>query len=526
MKNNQPVTDNEVPFPEGEEIISTTDLKGAITSYNQTFLDISGFSADELDSVNHNVIRHPDMPPAAFADLWNTIKGNDHWMGVVKNRCKNGDYYWVDAYVTPMFDNGEVTGYESVRVKPSAERVQRADQIYKAINSGKKPIIAGLLERMSLANRSLFANVVSLLAAGAAIFATQSSLAGLSYLLGFSVGLVSTYVLNKWAQRPLADAVKVAQSEVNNPLMALIYTGRTDEIGQIQLPRMMLEAKIRTILGRIHDVAVSITESSNQSSASVQEINKSLQEQSSETELVATAITEMTSSVNEVANTAFHASTVAADADSHSQEGVIHASGAADGLHTMTSAVNDIAEVVAQLADDTKNIDSILNVIQSVAEQTNLLALNAAIEAARAGEHGRGFAVVADEVRTLASRTQESTEEIHTLIVRLNKAVETAVNVLASSQDSASDSEAQIMNAIESLKGIASEIHSINDLNAQIASAVKEQSTVSEEVSGNVNRISHSSAIALESAGETAKSSVYLAQKANDLHGMLLRFRK
>lgn len=526
MKNNQPITKNEVPFPSGEEIISTTDLKGSITNYNQTFLNISGYSAEELDGVNHNVVRHPDMPPAAFADLWSNLKDNNHWMGIVKNRCKNGDYYWVDAYVTPVVENGEVTGYESVRAKPTAERVERAAKIYKAINAGKKPNVGSFLNRMRVENRSLLANVISFSAAITAIFSTSSSFDNASYLIGGGVGILTAYGLNKWALSPLTDALKVAQKEVNNPLMALIYTGRADEIGQIQLPRMMLQAKIRTILGRINDAAVSMSDLSVQSSGAVKGINRSLQAQAGETELVATAITEMTSSVHEVANTASHAATVAADADALSEEGVTHASGAAEGLQVMTAAVNNIADVVAQLASDTKNIDNILSVIQGVAEQTNLLALNAAIEAARAGEHGRGFAVVADEVRTLASRTQESTEEIHTVINKLNKAVETAVTVLDSSQQSANDSEELIMNAIESLKGIATEIHNINDLNTQIATAVKEQSNVSEEVSGNVNRISHSSVNALESAGDAEKSAIDLAEKATGLQGMIVRFQK
>ena len=340
------------------------------------------------------------------------------------------------------------------------------------------------------------------------------------------VGISATYFTNKWALQPLREAVNVAQKEINNPLMALIYTGRDDEIGQIQLPRMILQAKIRTILGRIHDASLKITESAHHSSSAVQEINSSLESQVSETDLVATAITEMSASVAEVARNASHAAGMAADADMQSQKGVEHASGAAKGLQTMTNAVNDIATVVSQLADDTKDIDSILTVIQSVAEQTNLLALNAAIEAARAGEHGRGFAVVADEVRTLASRTSQSTIEIQNLIRKLNIAVAKAVSVLGDSQQSADDSEELISAAINSLKDIAIQIHNINDLNAQISIAVDEQSTVSEDVSGNVNRISHASSQAFHGAEGAKISAVDLAHQANDLNNMLARFRK
>ncbi|HET8806812.1 MAG TPA: PAS domain-containing protein [Methylophaga sp.] len=107
MKKNLPITDVEVPFPDGEEIISTTNLKGVITSFNETFQAISGFEYDELINKNHNVIRHPEIPPAAFDDLWKTVKTNQHWMGIIKNRVKNGNHYWVDAYVSPIVENGE-----------------------------------------------------------------------------------------------------------------------------------------------------------------------------------------------------------------------------------------------------------------------------------------------------------------------------------------------------------------------------------------------------------------------------------
>ncbi|MDH5395017.1 MAG: PAS domain-containing protein, partial [Gammaproteobacteria bacterium] len=138
MKKNLPITNTEIFLNDKNVITSTTDVKGSIVYVNEDFLDISGFSEDELLGENHNIVRHPGMPPAAFADLWSTIKAGKSWMGLVKNRCKNGNFYWVDAFVTPVTKNGEISGYESTRVKPLKLLTQRAECLYKKMSSGKK----------------------------------------------------------------------------------------------------------------------------------------------------------------------------------------------------------------------------------------------------------------------------------------------------------------------------------------------------------------------------------------------------
>ena len=132
MKNNQPVTQREVPFPADTYLVSRTDLKGMITYANDAFVEISGFSREELIGQSHNIVRHPDMPEAAFRDLWNTVKSGLPWRGQVKNRCKNGDYYWVDAFVVPLKKNGQITGYQSVRTPASREKRATAEAAYRA----------------------------------------------------------------------------------------------------------------------------------------------------------------------------------------------------------------------------------------------------------------------------------------------------------------------------------------------------------------------------------------------------------
>ncbi|KEZ67061.1 chemotaxis protein, partial [Pseudomonas amygdali pv. tabaci str. ATCC 11528] len=140
MRNNQPITQHERTFPAEQRLISSTDTRGTITYCNDAFVDISGYSEAELLGAAHNTVRHPDVPPAVFEHMWTTLKTGQPWMGIVKNRCKNGDHYWVNAYVTPMLENRKVVGFESVRIKPTAEQIRRAEALYARINKGKSAI--------------------------------------------------------------------------------------------------------------------------------------------------------------------------------------------------------------------------------------------------------------------------------------------------------------------------------------------------------------------------------------------------
>jgi len=165
MKNNGPVTQNEVPFPQGEYLVSKTDLKGIITYCNDAFVDISGFSRDELLGKSHNIVRHADMPAAAFEDLWTTVKAGRPWRGTVKNRCKNGDHYWVDAFVVPLQRNGQVVGYMSVRSAPTRDQVRQAEGLYQQMNAGRTKMPkagTGLLGGLSI--RARLQGVMALMA--------------------------------------------------------------------------------------------------------------------------------------------------------------------------------------------------------------------------------------------------------------------------------------------------------------------------------------------------------------------------
>lgn len=180
MRINEPVTHNEQVMREDQFLVTKTDLKGIITFVNRDFIDISGFSRDELVGKNHNVVRHPDMPPAAFEDLWNTVKNEKPWVGMVKNRCKNGDYYWVQANVTPMMEGGRLSGYMSVRNKPSRDKVAVAEKLYGEMNAGKMPK-AGLMSRLNIFNKMKIWQKLAFV--GALFFALIAALSVEVYLI-------------------------------------------------------------------------------------------------------------------------------------------------------------------------------------------------------------------------------------------------------------------------------------------------------------------------------------------------------
>jgi aerotaxis receptor len=518
MRNNQPITQREVSFHGADFLMSTTDLKGNITDVNQAFITISGYSREELIGSSHNLVRHPDMPAAAFAGLWSHLRQGKDWMGVVKNRSKNGDHYFVNAHVTPIFSGEQIVGYQSVRTKPNRDVVARAMHRYAQLRAGRSNALAALAPR-NLSYRVkalLLAALVAAPTVGAAVLGGSWSLAVVTAVLAMGAG----YLL----VRPLIGLAKQSQALFDDPLARSIYSGRSDEVGQLQATLQASRALNQTILGRISHATGAVAEVASQTGSIVQQTTEGVRRQQLETDMVATAMNEMSATVAEVARSAEDTARASQNVLSQTEAGAQLVDSAIADIEALSQAVADATRVIEQLQAESQSIGSVVDVISNIASETNLLALNAAIEAARAGEQGRGFAVVADEVRNLASHTQKSTDEIQHMIKSIQHSSESAVEVMQAGQQRATASVELSRRVGQSFQEISTAIDQITGMNAQVATASEEQTAVSEEINRNLVAITNVADETLRSADETARASQGLHRLVDNLQSMLQQF--
>jgi len=504
MKINLPVTNKELMLEETDSIVSMTDPKGIITYANENFLRVSGFGKDELLGISHNIVRHPDMPPEAFADLWRSLKAGRPWTGLVKNRCKNGDFYWVYANVTPVYENGTAVGYMSVRTKPNRDQVNEAENLYRLIREGKAHGIAILngrvvrtgligklaaLREMSLGLRiGLSMSLLALLILGlglAGVYSQantmfQSWIAGMSFA-GILVCLLFWFMLHRTIVQPLKIAVDGARILAGGDLSGRFETNSDDDMGQLLRALQQMNVNLRSIISDVRTNVEVISHATNEIATGNMDLSGRTEAQSANLEETASSMEEMTSTVKLNAENARQANQFAANASDIAIKG--------------GEVVSEVVQTMSSISNSSKKIVDIISVIEGIAFQTNILALNAAVEAARAGEQGRGFAVVAGEVRNLAQRSAAAAKEIQTLI--------------SDSVDKVDAGSKQVDLAGATMTEIVDAVKRVTDIMSEISAASSEQSSGIEQVNQAViqmDDVTQQNAALVEEAAAAAES--------------------
>ncbi len=464
MRRNEPVTQQEFPFPEGASLVSVTDAKGRITYCNPSFIAVSGFSSAELLGQPHNIVRHPDMPEEAFRDMWATIQNGYPWTGLVKNRRKNGDHYWVRANATPMRDGDRITGFLSVRTRPERSEVQAAEALYARLNeearSGRRTLAlrGGHAVRLGLAGRlaewlhpdprTVLAALMALL--GGALLLSAHFLGAFSiWSLLLLALLVAAAVMQmeRSVYAPLKQALRGANGLAACDLSQTLDEGRSGILGHVQNALRQMGVNLRVVVGDTRGGLERVTHTFHEIAAGNQDLSARTESQASSLEQTAASMEQIQATVKRTADIAV--------------DGAKLAEQTAGIAERSQSAVNAVADTVEQISHSSKQIADIIQVVEGVAFQTNILALNAAVEAARAGEAGRGFAVVAAEVRALAQRTTGAAREIRQLITASNEQV-------ASGGARAAEARERMQEAVEA-------VHRVSEALSAIRTAAIEQ---------------------------------------------------
>ena len=497
MKINQPVTNNEAPIAEGTIVVSKTTPAGIITFCNDEFINVSGFSEEEVIGKSHNIVRHPSMPPAIFADLWNTIQRGEPWSGIVKNRCKNGDYYWLYANVTPIFEQGKIVEFMSVRTKPTPQQVADASKAYDKMwqtETGKKtsPHAAKTwrqrIEQTSISRKLLAFTLitVSLQLLGIAAWLTGVPNSVLAILMTLPV--ITIILGGLWMHAQLSQPLRYISLKLRSLLDGHVFdwidATRNDEFGRIMKQLRMLQIKLGFDLVDSNGTVLHLLELVSKMGTLTQRFNNT-----------ATSMEESAANMTEINSLTKNSAQNTIDADHMANQ-------AMQRVENSRLAMNKAVEAMSAINEATRKIANIIGVIDEIAFKTNLLALNASVEAAHAGDQGKGFAVVADEVRNLSQHTAGAASEVMKLI-------EDSINKVK-------DGSSIIDRSSTALQDVVTEVERVSKLISEISLSSKEQTIGIEMLAQNIQTINETLQHSTHMIEETSSQSQRIGKRAED----------
>ncbi|WP_061246962.1 methyl-accepting chemotaxis protein [Leptospira noguchii] len=563
MRKNLPITNQEITVPINSVLISRTDTKGKISYVSQDFANISGFSEEEMLGEPHNLIRHPDVPSEIFQEMWETIKNGNPWSGIIKNRAKSGDYYWVDATVTSVMNEGVISGYMSVRKKATQDQIQRAEILFSQLKNRKsffwklKEVIQILFRKLGLSGKII---VYSLLVFVPLLFANfewiRNGLIVLP-LLGVICGsigilfLINT-ILNY--RKEIREVISIQKEIVSGNFLIEIpeKKGRT-EIFEIRSSLRVFVISIWGLLIQIKENFEKNQELYQYLSQSSEQFQSKTQNQAASVEETASASHELSSTLDEIVRSIHLQSTgltAINDGIGKVNESIQNVSKSMDNLSFQTSSVKEKASqseetfekailAMNEIKEYSNGISNIIGIITSISEKTNLLSLNASIESARAGEAGKGFSVVAEEISKLASQTRNSIKDIVNLIDNTRKAVNLGAEKFQESlsivkqltdyigevNSSATIVRASLFAQAEKLGEIRKNTDQVNQLGGTVSESSGFQKTASDEISLSMQNIAESSELIARTSGEIKQLVDESIHKAAKLYEILKHFK-
>ena len=506
MRVNLPISTQEYAFPKGQTLVSTTDLKGRILYCNPMFIEVSGYEKEELLGQPHNIVRHPDMPEEAYRDMWETIASGNPWSAPVKNRRKDGTFYWVMANVTPLMQGDQPTGYMSVRTEATRDQIQAADQLYRQMQAEKQAgTLVHVLREGQIVKNTLWGRMARAVQLGPLgkimlctlllVFAswgaallgghTMTVAAGAAWLGAVLLALGMAVYLHRATVAPLSQMLRWANRMAAGDLTQKIAASRSDTVGQLQKALAQLNVNLLSIVRDARQESEHMQLSTREIAQGNQDLSERTEAQASNLEQTAASMEEITGTVKQTAESARQATVLATQATQVAERS--------------SEAVDGVASTMKQIQTASGRISEITQLIDSIAFQTNILALNAAVEAARAGEQGRGFAVVASEVRSLSHRTLSAAKEIRQLI----DDSATKVSEGHAKTDAAQKTMTESLELVRRVNTLIGEIHSASNEQlsgiSQVNAAVAQLDTITQQ---NAALVEENAASAMQLNGQ------------------------